>query len=330
MVLLIVAPEAHSKAAVKSMSQGSVASSPQVDFSEDDAPEYSQIVDNATRSRFVAPAWETESSNPGRYGDDYRVASSGERTQPARFKVEIPATDNYVVYARWPAAQDHSSATRFGISTTSGVEWTEVDQRKDGGIWVMLGVYEMKASNSYAIQVSGNSKGHGYVVADAVQVVRGGLITPNGSMVSDVSPDEGDTGDDTFMAAGSNPTRKDVVRRAKKFTGIRYKWGTCTKARMSCTCLTRKTWRPFGHTLPMKEGKQWQYKPSKRIKNRSNLRLGDVVFFKENGPNKPIAHVGIFSGKGNIVHASNYFGRVVESEMKYIKGYHGAKRLRIR
>ena len=32
-------------------------------------------------------------------------------------------------------------------------------------------------------------------------------------------------------------------------------------------------------------------------------------------------HVGIYSGKGYIVHGSGYYGNVVVSKMKYIKGY---------
>jgi hypothetical protein len=37
--------------------------------------------------------------------------------------------------------------------------------------------------------------------------------------------------------------------------------------------------------------------------------------------------VGIYAGKGKIVHASDYFNKVTESEMKYIKGYVGASRM---
>jgi hypothetical protein len=32
-------------------------------------------------------------------------------------------------------------------------------------------------------------------------------------------------------------------------------------------------------------------------------------------------HVGIYSGNGYIVHGSGYYGKVVESKMRYIKGF---------
>jgi cell wall-associated NlpC family hydrolase len=98
---------------------------------------------------------------------------------------------------------------------------------------------------------------------------------------------------------------------------------------MACTCLTKKTWAKFGHKLPMTEKGQWKYDRGRKVA-KSNLRKGDIVFFKEGGPRRGITHVGIYSGKGKLVHASNYFGKVVESKMRYIKGYSGAKRLRPR
>ena len=53
------------------------------------------------------------------------------------------------------------------------------------------------------------------------------------------------------------------------------------------------------------------------------------MFFKESGMSGPITHIALYSGNGYIVHASRYFGKVVESKMMYIKGYYGAKRLRL-
>jgi cell wall-associated NlpC family hydrolase len=145
------------------------------------------------------------------------------------------------------------------------------------------------------------------------------------SLVADTPPS---TSGELYTAARSgSATPRDVVRRAKRFLGTRYKYATCTRSRMSCTCLTKRTWAAFGHKLPMTERGQW--KKGRRVA-KSDLRRGDIVFFKEAGPRKRITHVGIFAGKGNLVHASNYFNKVVVSKMKYIKGYYGAKRLRPR
>ncbi len=140
------------------------------------------------------------------------------------------------------------------------------------------------------------------------------------SLVSDTRPS---TSGEVYTAA--SVTRSDVVRRARSFIGRRYKYATCRR-RMSCTCLTKRTWAAFGHTLPMTEGGQWNYEPSRTIAI-TELRRGDIVFFKEAGWSFPITHVGIYSGNGNLVHASNYFNKVVESKMMYIANLYGAKRL---
>ncbi|MDQ5819522.1 MAG: hypothetical protein M3334_14300, partial [Actinomycetota bacterium] len=108
------------------------------------ADPYSQVVDNDSPGRFTAPGWHTESSNPAGYGEAYRFVEPTERAEPAQFEITIPATDYYTVYAWWAAEEGNNAATRFGVSTTSGVKWSEVNQRIDGGMWVRIGSYEME------------------------------------------------------------------------------------------------------------------------------------------------------------------------------------------
>jgi cell wall-associated NlpC family hydrolase len=145
------------------------------------------------------------------------------------------------------------------------------------------------------------------------------------SLVDDTPPTAAERSEPVLTARGRAPG-KTIVRVAKRYIGTKYRYGTCTKRRMSCTCLTKRVFAKFGHKLPMSERGQWKYKRHKVAK--SNLRPGDMVFFKEGGRRRGITHVGIYSGRGNLVHASAYFGKVVESKMRYIKGYFGAKRLR--
>ncbi|HEX6709170.1 MAG TPA: NlpC/P60 family protein [Rubrobacter sp.] len=295
-------------------------------------PAYSQVVDNASRKRFSADGWEEQSGDQGRavgqasYGEGYVYTGSDSGVGPARFKVRIPTSNDYTVYAWWPASRNNTDAARFGIDTASGRQWTAVDQTTDGGFWIKLGTYAMQAGER-TIQVSANSAGTANAVADAVAVVRGNVTRP---------PDEQSAGGTTSRSADgtystsslSDPNGRDVVRVAKRWIGTRYRWGTCTTRRMSCTCETKKTYKRFGHTLPMTESGQWRYDRSRKIP-KSRLRIGDEVFFKENGRRGGITHVGIYSGNGNIVHASSYFGKVVESKMRYISGYFGAKRYRL-
>ena len=148
------------------------------------------------------------------------------------------------------------------------------------------------------------------------------------SLVDDTPPTAAER-EEPLATARGGASGNDVVRAARRHIGTRYRYATCTASRMSCTCLTKKTWARFGHKLSMSEGGQWKYGRARSVA-KSRLRPGDIVFFKEGGRRRGITHVGLYSGRGKLVHASAYFGKVVESKMRYIKGYSGAKRLRPR
>jgi cell wall-associated NlpC family hydrolase len=267
-----------------------------------EAAPYSQVVDNATKGRFWAPSgWGTSSYSADRYGKDYRFARPKRYTRAAAFKVRIPRAGDYAVYARWPANRGYNSATPIGIKTASGFKWVRVNQRTNGGRWVKLGTFKMAAGDGYYIRVSRSSAQKGLIIADAVAV-------------REVSS----------TASSGGATGQDVVAEARKYIGTPYKLGgpeVCKPyTTMDCSCLTLTPYKKFGISLPDDPVKQYNY--GRKV---SSPAPGDLVFFNENG--NGISHAGIYSGNGKIVHASNYFGRVVESEMKYIRGYVGARRL---
>ena len=322
---LLVVTEA--KSASGSVSQGSAvnpdsraATAAQKDLAEEDGlPDYTQVVDDTTEGRFLAPGWQKRSGNDWSHGESY--VSPGPQAETARFKVKIPTTNDYSVYAWWPEASANSTRARYGVGTASGTKWSEIDQRTEGGMWIKLGTYAMKKGERY-VEVSPEAEGD--AVADAVAVVRGEAVLPPEDEAPSGDLTARSTSTDTKASQGSGYA---VVRAARRHIGDRYAYGTCTSSRKSCTCVTKKATSPFGHNMPMTELGQWRYSRSVFVRYR-NLQPGDEVFFKENGRSGPITHVGIYSGNGNLVHASTYFGKVTESKMKYVTGYAGAKRFR--
>ena len=274
---------------------------------------YSQVVDNASKRRFLARGWEESSGSSPRHAGDYSYIEPAGDAAPARYRVRIPTTDEYTVYARWQAAKGNNPAARYGIRTPTGIRWTEVDQRRDGGMWMRIGAYHMRAGSRYAVRVSGRSQEEGRIVADAVMVVRGTQMTPPG----------GDA--EIGKTLGDQATGHDVIREARSHIGTPYRHSppqTCQAHQSEdCSCLTSLVFGPLD--LPDDPIEQWNYG---REVPRSDLRPGDLVFFKEGG-SSIITHVAIYSGNGNIVHASSYWGRVVEREMRYVDGYYGARRL---
>ncbi len=307
------------------VSQGSVggdtqeAQAARADLAEEERlPAYSQVVDNSTRGRFFAPGWKHISGNDNSHGADYAVARAGSGGRKATFTFKVPTSNDYGVYAWWTASKNNASAANFVISTASGSRTEKVDQTKEGGMWIKLGDFELRKGERN-VQVFPSSGGD--VVADAVVIVRGTAAPPEETTLS--GGDDGDTLRALSTRSGANG--RDIVRVARKYKGTRYRYSACTDYRMSCTCETKKAVRPFGHRLPMRELGQWRYEPSRKIRSKSNLRPGDIVFFREGGGR--ITHVGVYSGRGNLVHASSYFGKVVESKMRYIRGFTGAIRV---
>ena len=156
-----------------------------------------------------------------------------------------------------------------------------------------------------------------------------GRAGPNEPSLVDDTPPTADERSEPLATSRARASGNAVVRAARRHLGTRYRYATCSRSRMSCTCLTKKTWARFGHKLSMSEGREWKYDRARSVA-KSRLRPGDIVLFKEAGRRRGITHVGLYSGRGKLVHASAYFGKVVESKMRYIKGYSGAKRLRPR
>jgi cell wall-associated NlpC family hydrolase len=314
--------------------------------SADASDPYFQVVDNAEKGRFRAPGWDQHPADSETYGEDYVTAESS--AGAASFRVKIPHDDYYSVYARWPGGVDNASVVRFSISTASGMESDEVDQGLDGGFWVRIGAYEMERGER-VLQISGTTGQEGRVVADAVMVIRDVLVGRDGRTASYANPDElapetsvGDAGgadgggEPTFSTRShNNPTGRDVVRLAKRHLGTPYGHTRCrNNVREDCSCHTRLVYRHFGWKLPDSPVRQWRMKAGKKIHRKANLRRGNLVFHDLNRDgaldDHYKDHVSIWAGNGNIIHASSYFGKVVISEEKYLNGFWGGKKLRLK
>jgi cell wall-associated NlpC family hydrolase len=268
---------------------------------------YSQVVDNATEGRFEADdGWVTSSYGSDVYDGDYRVARPADDESFARFKVEIPTTADYVVYTRWPRADDLNDSVPVGVVTTSGVEWRKVNQQRDGGQWVRVGLFRMEAGDDYSIWFSQQASDEGYVAVDAVKVVK----VSSGAASS--KPRE----------SSSDSTKgREVVKKAESWSGVPYRLGRASRSGVDCSGLTMLVYQKFGIELPHDVEEQYDY--GSRVSGPP--QAGDLVFFDEHG--RGISHVGIATGRGTIVHASNYWKRVTETQIKYVKGYKGSKRL---
>jgi cell wall-associated NlpC family hydrolase len=300
---------------------------------EERLPDYTRVVDDTSRRRFDASGWNEGRTNDLAHGGSYATPDAGAGS--ARFKLKVPTRGDYAVYAWWPAKTTNTTAARFGVSTPSGRKWTTVDQSKDGGYWVQIGTYRMRAGDYYAVRVSPGN-GTGRAVADAVALVRGvASPPPNHLAPADGGPVSAgvslDTADATYSASSLRGRVKGrrLIRRGRWHIGTPYRLSPpapcIAYVKEDCSCFTKIVLRRF---KKVRDSPVIQFQYGHKVRSRSNLKRGDFVFFKERGYGRPITHVGMYSGNGYVLHASGYFNKVVNSKMKYIRGYYGARRIR--
>ena len=121
------------------------------------------------------------------------------------------------------------------------------------------------------------------------------------------------------------PTGADIIRSGRKYLGVPYVSGTpdpCTREKMDCDCFTKRTFNDLG----IKLGWWTNQRNYGRSVSLANRRVGDLLFFSEDGSGM-LTHVGIQSYNGYCLHASSYFNKVCESQLKYIRGLYAARRL---
>ena len=122
----------------------------------------------------------------------------------------------------------------------------------------------------------------------------------------------------TSKVSSSTSKGAKALAFAKRQIGDRYRRGASGPNAWDCSGLTSGAWKSAGVKLP--HNAKQQYRKGKKV-SKSNLKPGDLVFFY-----KGISHVGIYAGKGKIVHASRPGKPVHTIKMSYMP-YQGARRV---
>lgn len=252
------------------------------------AATYKQVVDNASKRFSASGGWKTSSWSDQKAGKNYRYARPRSVNDNAWFKVKVPRTKRYTVFARWPATNGYNASTTFGVRTTSGFERKRVNQRKNGGKWVRLGTFKLKAGDQRRIFVSRRSKSKGYIIADAV-------------MVREVKP--------------RSLTRRQLVNReARSWLGVPYKYGGESRRGTDCSGLTMRVFERINMSLPRTVAGQFD-----RGRRTNSPRVGELAFGDYNNSGT-VEHVGMYTGKGEMINAP-YPGTVVRYDPIYPR-YH--------
>ena len=124
-------------------------------------------------------------------------------------------------------------------------------------------------------------------------------------------------------------TRAAIIKEARTYLGVPYVRGyptPCSRSGVDCECLNRLVYAKFGVKLPITETGQAKVGVARSL---STIKPGDLMFWDENF-NGVIDHTGMYYGKSStgqhrVIHASTFTGNVTITEIRYLKGYKGAR-----
>lgn len=94
--------------------------------------------------------------------------------------------------------------------------------------------------------------------------------------------------------SGGSATGERAVALAKEHLGVPYVWGGSTPAGFDCSGLVQHTFERLGIDLPRVS--RDQASAGSAVANLSEARPGDLVFY-----GRPVDHVGIYAGNGEMV-----------------------------
>lgn len=116
-----------------------------------------------------------------------------------------------------------------------------------------------------------------------------------------------------------NPRVAKVIAYACAQLGDPYLWGAEGPRNFDCSGLTMMAWRQAGVTLPRSSQQQARQGTTVTL---DQLQVGDLVFFHSS-----LSHVGIYIGKGLMLHAPRSGDVVKIAPMRYNSSFNTAVRL---
>lgn len=120
-------------------------------------------------------------------------------------------------------------------------------------------------------------------------------------------------------------TVSELSDTATKFLGTPYVYGGTTANGFDCSGYTSKVFKDLGITINRTSSAQYQQGTAVE---KSNLQVGDLLFFNTSG--KGVSHVAIYIGDGKMIHSQTGKGvsySKVDDPYYWGSRYIGAKRI---
>ncbi len=115
-----------------------------------------------------------------------------------------------------------------------------------------------------------------------------------------------------------------IITTAKSYIGVPYVWGGTTPTGFDCSGFTQFVLNKHGVSIPRVTADQYS---AGTAVSKSNLKVGDLVFFTTYKPGP--SHVGFYLGSGKFIHASSSKGVTISdiNSSYYSSKYIGARRV---
>lgn len=136
----------------------------------------------------------------------------------------------------------------------------------------------------------------GYISPEYVEIT-----TYAGSSASAASTTSSSTVTYASTASASG-TRQQIVDYAATLLGCKYVYGGNSPSGFDCSGYVKYVFAHFGVNLSRTSASQ--YSNSVRI-SKSDLNIGDLVFFSQTRGSSKVGHVGIYVGGGQFIHAAS-------------------------
>lgn len=116
-------------------------------------------------------SWNLGTSAGGKFGADYRWASTGTAAATAYWEPQLPRTGRYAIQIWYPSGTNRAPAALHGVMIQGRLYTTTVDQRVTGGQWLELGETVLPGGRTTRIGLNNSGPAGSVVIADALRLV---------------------------------------------------------------------------------------------------------------------------------------------------------------
>lgn len=169
-----------------------------------------------------------------------------------------------------------------------GTENSIVTKLYEGNVAKIIGI-----NNAwFKVQYGGQT---GYISPDYVEIVKCSNSSTSSASTSVSTASYAST-------SSASGTRQQIVDYAATLLGCKYVYGGNTPSGFDCSGYVKYVFAHFGVNLSRTSASQ--YSNSVHIR-KSDLNVGDLVFFSQARGSSKVGHVGIYVGGGQFIHAAS-------------------------